>query len=71
MDKQQSESRREFVKKAVYVTPAILSLAVAPAYAKNGSPKALPPGQEKKVELPPGQEKKVELPPGQAKKIDL
>lgn len=32
-------SRRQFVKKAAYITPAILSLAVAPAYAKNGSEK--------------------------------
>ena len=37
MDKQQSNSRREFVKKAAYVAPAILSLAVAPSYAKAGS----------------------------------
>ena len=29
--------RREFVKKAVYVTPAVLSLAAAPQYAKAGS----------------------------------
>ncbi|MGB8435308.1 MAG: hypothetical protein WCE38_13695 [Burkholderiales bacterium] len=39
MDKQQSNSRREFVKKAAYVAPAILSLAVAPSYAKAGSHK--------------------------------
>lgn len=32
-------SRREFVKKAAYVPPAILTLAVAPAYAKSGSQK--------------------------------
>lgn len=32
-------SRREFVKKAAYVPPAILTLAVAPSYAKTGSEK--------------------------------
>ena len=32
-------SRRQFIKKAAYVTPAILSLAAAPAYAKQGSVK--------------------------------
>jgi hypothetical protein len=32
-------SRREFVKKAAYVPPAILTLAVAPSYAKAGSEK--------------------------------
>jgi hypothetical protein len=32
-------SRREFVKRAAYVPPAILTLAVAPSYAKNGSQK--------------------------------
>jgi hypothetical protein len=37
MDEQHSNSRREFVKKAAYVAPAILTLAVAPSYAKAGS----------------------------------
>jgi hypothetical protein len=32
-------SRRQFVKKAAYVTPAILTLAVAPSYAKRASEK--------------------------------
>ena len=32
-------SRREFMKRAAYVPPAILTLAVAPSYAKNGSEK--------------------------------
>ena len=30
-------SRRAFVKRAAYVAPVILSLAVAPSYAKQGS----------------------------------
>ena len=30
-------SRREFVKKAAYVAPAILTLQAAPAYVKAGS----------------------------------
>jgi len=33
--------RRDFIKKAAYVAPAILTLAVAPAYAKAGSVKKL------------------------------
>jgi hypothetical protein len=32
-------SRRQFVKRAAYVAPAILTLAVAPSYAKAGSEK--------------------------------
>jgi hypothetical protein len=32
-------SRRQFMKKAAYITPAILSLAVLPSYAKAGSEK--------------------------------
>ena len=32
-------SRRDFVKKATYLPPAILTLTAAPAYAKNGSAK--------------------------------
>jgi hypothetical protein len=31
--------RRDFIKKAAYVAPAILTLAVAPGYAKAGSMK--------------------------------
>ena len=31
--------RRDFIKKAAYVAPAILTLAVAPAYVKAGSQK--------------------------------
>ena len=33
------ETRRDFVKRAAYVTPAILTLQAAPAYAKYGSEK--------------------------------
>jgi hypothetical protein len=37
-------SRRKFVQKAAYVTPAVLSLAVVSSYAKAGStPKDKPP----------------------------
>ena len=32
-------SRRQFVKKAVYLAPVILSLAMVPSYAKAGSEK--------------------------------
>jgi hypothetical protein len=37
--KKQQAARREFVKKAAYVAPVILTLAVAPSYAKAGSEK--------------------------------
>jgi hypothetical protein len=36
-------SRRKFLKRAAYVPPAIVTLKVAPAYAKNGSAKPIPP----------------------------
>ena len=32
-------SRRDFIRRAAYVAPAILTLAVAPSYAKSGSDK--------------------------------
>ena len=32
------ESRRDFLKKAAYTAPVILTMAAAPAFAKNGSP---------------------------------
>jgi hypothetical protein len=34
-----SNQRRDFVKKAAYIAPAILTLAATPAYAKAGSQK--------------------------------
>jgi len=38
------DSRRAFVRKAVYVAPAIVTLAAAPAYARLGSdPRAAGP----------------------------
>ena len=37
-------SRREFVRKAVYVAPVILTLSAAPSFAKVGSAKMPPPG---------------------------
>lgn len=43
---QHEASRREFVKKAAYIAPAIITLKAAPAYAKAGSekvPKTQPP----------------------------
>ena len=42
---EEGQSRRGFVKKAAYVTPAILTLQAAPAYAKHGSEK--PGGDDK------------------------
>jgi hypothetical protein len=31
------ETRREIIKKAVYVAPVVLTLAVSPAFARGGS----------------------------------
>ena len=36
--KEHQESRRDFLKKAAYTAPVILTMAAAPAFAKNGSP---------------------------------
>jgi hypothetical protein len=48
-------SRRKFIKKAAYITPAVLTLAVAPAYAKAGSekPPMDKPPKPPKVDKPP------------------
>ena len=50
-----SDSRRDFVKKAMYVAPVVLTLGVAPVFAKAGSgsvkdrkvPKGKPPNKGK------------------------
>ena len=42
-----NESRRDFVKRATYVTPAVLSLAAAPVFAKAGSGKWVGGGKDK------------------------
>lgn len=71
MDKQKEVSRREFVKKAAYVTPAILTLAAAPAFAKAGSQRPdsrVSPVVDRKEELAPGLVGREELPAGLAKK---
>ena len=44
-------SRRDFVKKAMYVAPVVLTLAAAPAFAKTGSvkdPKPPKPPKDKR-----------------------
>jgi hypothetical protein len=45
-------SRREFVKKAAYIAPAILTLTAAPAYAKAGSKEPRAPKQPKPPKPP-------------------
>jgi hypothetical protein len=56
------DSRRKFIRKAAYIAPAVLTLAVAPAYAKAGSIKRLPHGLlEKRDRLPAGLAKKNKL----------
>jgi len=42
---EEGQSRRSFVRKTAYFTPAILTLQAAPAYAKFGSEK--PGGDDK------------------------
>jgi hypothetical protein len=44
-----SDSRRDFVKKAMYVAPVVLTLGVAPEFAKAGSGSVKDP----KVPKPP------------------
>ena len=39
MEAYMSDSRRDFVKKAIYVAPVVLTLAAAPEFAKAGSVK--------------------------------
>jgi hypothetical protein len=46
-------SRRDFVKKAAYVPPAILTLAAAPEYAKAGSVNPWPRVPSKPPKQPP------------------
>jgi len=50
---QHQSGRREFVKKAAYAAPIILTLRVAPSYAKAGSekePKEPKPREPKPIE---------------------
>ena len=42
-----NESRRDFVKRATYVTPAVLTLAAAPEFAKAGSVKVIDIGKDR------------------------
>ena len=51
--------RREFVKKAAYVPPAILSLAAAPHFAKAGSVKKEKEEKEEKEKDKEIKEEKV------------
>jgi hypothetical protein len=44
--------RREFVKKVAYIAPVVLTLAVAPAYAKQGSEKIKDPKDPKDPKEP-------------------
>jgi len=44
----QELSRRQFIRSVAYITPAILSLAVVPSYAKPGSDNGKQKDNEKK-----------------------
>lgn len=48
----QEVTRRAFVAKAAYVAPAIVTLAVAPSYAKNGSDKDKDKEEDKDKDKP-------------------
>ena len=48
-DQDHGKSRREFVKKAAYIAPAIATIKVAPAFAKAGSDKKPKPPKPPKV----------------------
>ena len=50
-EERNNHARREFVKKAAYVAPAIVTLAVRPSYAKTGSEK--PSGGTAPPTIPP------------------
>lgn len=51
--KEHNPSRRDFVKKAAYVAPAVLSLQAFSAVAKAGSNKDEKPAKPKKPRKPP------------------
>jgi hypothetical protein len=68
-DKQYRESRRDFLKKAAYTAPVILTMSAAPAFARNGSPLLRSSGNNGI-----GQEKRGIIdgpPPGLAKNTNL
>jgi hypothetical protein len=46
-EKKVQVSRREFIRRAAYVPPVILTLAAAPSYAQTGSGNGPPPGPPK------------------------
>jgi hypothetical protein len=52
MKSEHSSSRREFVKKAAYMAPAILTLQAAPAHVKAGSEKNEKPKVRPKPPFP-------------------
>ncbi|MFO1206185.1 MAG: hypothetical protein U1E63_10725 [Burkholderiales bacterium] len=52
MKNEHSSSRREFVKKAAYVAPVILTLQAAPSYAKAGSENGKPSKPEPRLPQP-------------------
>jgi hypothetical protein len=64
MDRQNA-SRRDFVTKGAYIVPAIVTLAVAPSYAKAGSgkPVTVPPVTVPPVTVPPVKVPPVKVPP--------
>ena len=47
------QTRRNFVKRGVYVAPSILTLAVAPEFAKAGSRKPVAPPKPPPPPKPP------------------
>lgn len=62
-----TDSRRDFVKRAAYVAPAVLTLMAAPSFAKSGSTK--PGAWEKPGKPKPGKPPKIGKPHKLVKKI--
>ena len=52
-----NETRRDVLKKAVYVAPAILTLTASPAFAQRGSFAPVRPDPSRRRIRPPGLDK--------------
>jgi hypothetical protein len=57
------ETRREILKKAAYVAPAVLTLTASPAFAQRGSNGRIEPIEKLPIEKPPIVKLPIEKPP--------
>ncbi len=44
-NEQKTEARRDFIKKAAYIAPAVMTMKAVPAFAVTGSAATAPPTQ--------------------------